>query len=183
MFSKICRQSGMPSTGEAAKTTRQSNRGKWQGQQGSNLRPAVLETAALPTELYPFFLRPFAPGGGPPRAVRRHGAPFKAGRNDWQERFLLFPNRTFDVAWHTRNSRPRRRTTDAGKRTFAGLLLSWRAFRLSLEKFRPKAAQEIVRGANHIRQRDQLVHLGIRVAESLRQHFGRSQGNLRRRHL
>jgi len=27
---------------------------KWQGQQGSNLRPAVLETAALPTELYPF---------------------------------------------------------------------------------------------------------------------------------
>jgi hypothetical protein len=26
---------------------------KWQGQQGSNLRPAVLETAALPTELYP----------------------------------------------------------------------------------------------------------------------------------
>ncbi|MCC2651893.1 MAG: hypothetical protein K0Q60_2056 [Microvirga sp.] len=28
-------------------------RGGWQGQQGSNLRPAVLETAALPTELYP----------------------------------------------------------------------------------------------------------------------------------
>ena len=27
--------------------------GKWQGQQGSNPRPAVLETAALPTELYP----------------------------------------------------------------------------------------------------------------------------------
>ena len=25
----------------------------WQGQQGSNPRPAVLETAALPTELYP----------------------------------------------------------------------------------------------------------------------------------
>src|SRR6218665_2046404 len=27
---------------------------EWQGQQGSNLRPAVLETAALPTELYPY---------------------------------------------------------------------------------------------------------------------------------
>jgi hypothetical protein len=26
----------------------------WQGQQGSNPRPAVLETAALPTELYPY---------------------------------------------------------------------------------------------------------------------------------
>ena len=26
----------------------------WHGQQGSNLRPAVLETAALPTELCPF---------------------------------------------------------------------------------------------------------------------------------
>ena len=27
---------------------------RWQGQQGSNPRPAVLETAALPTELYPY---------------------------------------------------------------------------------------------------------------------------------
>jgi hypothetical protein len=27
---------------------------EWQGQQGSNPRPAVLETAALPTELYPY---------------------------------------------------------------------------------------------------------------------------------
>ena len=27
--------------------------GGWQGQQGLNPRPAVLETAALPTELYP----------------------------------------------------------------------------------------------------------------------------------
>lgn len=27
---------------------------KWHGQQGSNLRPAVLETAALPTELCPY---------------------------------------------------------------------------------------------------------------------------------
>ena len=27
---------------------------KWQGQKGSNPRPAVLETAALPTELYPY---------------------------------------------------------------------------------------------------------------------------------
>ena len=26
----------------------------WQGQQGSNPRPTVLETAALPTELYPY---------------------------------------------------------------------------------------------------------------------------------
>ena len=30
-----------------------TERGRWQGQQGSNPRPAVLETAALPTELYP----------------------------------------------------------------------------------------------------------------------------------
>ena len=29
----------------------------WQGQQGSNLWPAVLETAALPTELYPYKAR------------------------------------------------------------------------------------------------------------------------------
>jgi hypothetical protein len=28
--------------------------GNWQGQRGSNPRPAVLETAALPTELYPY---------------------------------------------------------------------------------------------------------------------------------
>ena len=28
--------------------------GKWQGQRDSNSRPAVLETAALPTELYPY---------------------------------------------------------------------------------------------------------------------------------
>lgn len=28
--------------------------GRWHGQQGSNLRPAVLETAALPTELCPY---------------------------------------------------------------------------------------------------------------------------------
>ena len=30
---------------------------KWHGQQGSNLRPAVLETAALPTELCPYHAR------------------------------------------------------------------------------------------------------------------------------
>ncbi len=30
---------------------------KWHGQQGSNLRPAVLETAALPTELCPYRAR------------------------------------------------------------------------------------------------------------------------------
>ncbi len=28
--------------------------GKWQGWQDSNPRPAVLETAALPTELHPY---------------------------------------------------------------------------------------------------------------------------------
>ena len=27
---------------------------EWQGQQGSNPRPTVLETVALPAELYPF---------------------------------------------------------------------------------------------------------------------------------
>ena len=32
----------------------------WQGQRGSNPRPAVLETAALPTELYPY-RRPYCP--------------------------------------------------------------------------------------------------------------------------
>lgn len=31
-----------------------THRGNWQGQQGLNPRPAVLETAALPTELYPY---------------------------------------------------------------------------------------------------------------------------------
>jgi hypothetical protein len=53
------------------KTSDRRLAGKWQGQQGSNPRPAVLETAALPTELYPylgawlfpqaakFFKRPF----------------------------------------------------------------------------------------------------------------------------
>ena len=30
------------------------NQKDWQGQPGLNRRPAVLETAALPTELYPF---------------------------------------------------------------------------------------------------------------------------------
>ena len=30
----------------------------WQGQQGSNPRPTVLETAALPTELYPYVALP-----------------------------------------------------------------------------------------------------------------------------
>ncbi|CCV13506.1 hypothetical protein MESS4_570003 [Mesorhizobium sp. STM 4661] len=30
---------------------------EWHGQQGSNLRPAVLETAALPTELCPYRAR------------------------------------------------------------------------------------------------------------------------------
>lgn len=30
------------------------NKKDWQGQPGLNRRPAVLETAALPTELYPF---------------------------------------------------------------------------------------------------------------------------------
>ena len=29
---------------------------RWQGQKGSNPRHAVLETAALPAELYPYFM-------------------------------------------------------------------------------------------------------------------------------
>ena len=38
----------------------------WQGQKGSNSRHAVLETAALPTELYPYMvgLRGLEPGTG-----------------------------------------------------------------------------------------------------------------------
>ncbi len=31
--------------------------GKWQGHQGSNPGPTVLETVALPTELYPYTVR------------------------------------------------------------------------------------------------------------------------------
>src|SRR5262245_54312743 len=37
----------------------------WQGQRGSNPRPAVLETAALPTELYPCLGRPCQVPGRP----------------------------------------------------------------------------------------------------------------------
>ena len=36
--------------------------GFWQGQKDSNPRHAVLETAALPAELYPFILLPRSPG-------------------------------------------------------------------------------------------------------------------------
>ena len=32
---------------------------EWQGQKGSNPRPTVLETAALPAELYPYILTVF----------------------------------------------------------------------------------------------------------------------------
>ena len=32
----------------------------WQGRQGSNLRPTVLETVALPAELHPYALTAFA---------------------------------------------------------------------------------------------------------------------------
>src|SRR6056297_589534 len=35
--------------------------GKWQGQQGSNPRPTVLETVALPAELYPYAKRRIKP--------------------------------------------------------------------------------------------------------------------------
>ena len=40
--------------------------GKWQGQKDSNSRHAVLETAALPAELYPYVvgLRGLEPGTG-----------------------------------------------------------------------------------------------------------------------
>jgi hypothetical protein len=39
---------------EMAKHCVECHSKKWHGQQGSNLRPAVLETAALPTELCPY---------------------------------------------------------------------------------------------------------------------------------
>ena len=39
--------------GKISRHDRSGFRNEWQGQQGSNPRPAVLETAALPTELYP----------------------------------------------------------------------------------------------------------------------------------
>ena len=41
----------------------------WQGQKGSNPRHAVLETAALPTELYPYF------ASGVPRGEQPSGGP------------------------------------------------------------------------------------------------------------
>ena len=67
-----------------------SSRMVWQGQQGSNLRPAVLETAALPTELYPF--RPPAPpfSSFPTERRLQAWAPFTAGRRNWQACFLHF---------------------------------------------------------------------------------------------
>ena len=40
----------------------------WQGQKDSNPRHAVLETAALPAELYPCIAVPLEKGGGPSRA-------------------------------------------------------------------------------------------------------------------
>ncbi len=45
----------------------------WQGQRDSNPRPAVLETATLPTELYPF--RPEQ------SQIREPGGDFKAGHD------------------------------------------------------------------------------------------------------
>jgi hypothetical protein len=47
----------------------------WQGQQGSNPRPAVLETAALPTELYPYRGVSISQEGGEFKSIRenRHG--------------------------------------------------------------------------------------------------------------
>ena len=65
----------------------------WQGQQGSNPRPAVLETAALPTELYPLARRH--------ACQRRHalprffrgpckGHPARPGIGSRPARFLLF---------------------------------------------------------------------------------------------
>ena len=48
------------------KTGHPSGWSVWQGQKGSNSRHAVLETAALPTELYPYVvgLRGLEPGTG-----------------------------------------------------------------------------------------------------------------------
>lgn len=66
------------------------HQGRWQGQRGSNPRPAVLETAALPTELYPFMPILQRPGQGPQIAAEMHGAPFKTAAADWQARFSIF---------------------------------------------------------------------------------------------
>ena len=71
--------------------TRQSNQGKWQGQQGSNLRPAVLETAALPTELYPFFLRIFTSSGGPPKQFEDMALPLRRDETIGKSVFFFFP--------------------------------------------------------------------------------------------
>ena len=46
---------------------------EWQGQQGLNPRPAVLETAALPTELYPYAEVELRQGGG---EIKRGSAGF-----------------------------------------------------------------------------------------------------------
>lgn len=62
----------------------------WQGQRGSNPRPAVLETAALPTELYPFIPIIQRLDQSPQIAAERHGAPFKTTTADWQARFSIF---------------------------------------------------------------------------------------------
>lgn len=66
------------------------DQGRWQGQRGSNPRPAVLETAALPTELYPFMPILQRPGQHPQIAAEMHGAPFKTAAADWQARFSIF---------------------------------------------------------------------------------------------
>ena len=59
--------------------------GRWQGQQGSNPRPAVLETAALPTELYPYRGTDPCAGGVPAGSLPV--APFLIG---WRESFKRF---------------------------------------------------------------------------------------------
>jgi hypothetical protein len=63
----------------------------WQGQQDSNPRPSVLETDALPTELYPFRRGeglPQTPCHGKPEASAKSQfwqlpLPKKKGRPDW----------------------------------------------------------------------------------------------------
>ena len=62
-----------------------AHRREWQGQRGSNPRPAVLETAALPTELYPYL--PAASRTKRPSPAR-HGV-FTARGRTWQARKAL----------------------------------------------------------------------------------------------
>ncbi len=83
------------------KSKRPGGRRRWQGQQGSNPRPAVLETAALPTELYPYSepIPARRPYPGRRRSDHVPAAPFLIARRESFKRFLTkmaaFPGRHF----------------------------------------------------------------------------------------